>query len=267
MLFVFFTLFFIFHQDQKINDSIHNFTRNGHFFASMQIHHLTTDEAYAEKLSSSPLDTVKFHGPISLAEEFGDVFTVIQVDENGGSQEIESWTAVIPRVLIEDEIITRCCGNDFYHFNSEAETDVPVFKVIDEISSRIVNFFSNYFLLIVLLTVPMLAFTIKIAQHKKNAPLINHLIFTLHYTALIEGVILLLYILHLIANPSAQIMKWLIIIATNIYLTIAYRRVYNNSWIKSAVKSLLTNAVYSMILMILFFIVFTVACIMSISNL
>ena len=189
------------------------------------------------------------------------------MNDDAGNPEIESWTAVIPRVLIEDEIITRCCGNDFYHFNNEAETDVPVFKAIDEISSSIVNFFSNYFLLIVLLTVPILAFTIKIAQHKENAPLINHLIFTLHYTALIEGVILLLYVLHLIANPSAQIMKWLIITATNVYLTIAYRQVYNNSWIKSAVKSLMTNAVYSMILVILFFIVFIVVCMLTISNL
>lgn len=266
MLFVFFTLFFIFHQDEKINDSIHNFTRKGLFFSSMQINHLIEDEEYAEKLKNSPLDTVMFHGPIGLAEEFGDIFTVLEVHEDDGNSAIESWTAVIPRVLIEDEIITRCCGHDFYHFNSEADTDIPAFKMIDDISSRIVSFFSNYFLLIVLITVPALAFCIKIAHYRAKAPLLNHLIFTLHYTALIEGVILLLYVLHLIANPSAQIMKWLIIISTNVYLTIAYRQVYNNSWIKSAVKSLMTNAVYSLILVIIFFIVFIVACMLTISN-
>ena len=262
MLFVFFTLFFIFHEDEKLSKSIHNLTRDERFFATMQVNFLTSNVVYAEKLKNSPRDTVEFYAPLSLAKEFGDIVTLLKVNEDSGDEFSDVWTASIPHVLIEDGIVTKCGEEDHYHFNPDAKPDVHGFDIIDSISSGLIEFFSNYFLLIVLATVPMLAFSIKLVHRKEKAPPINHLIFTLHYTALIEGVILLLYILHLIANPSAQTMKWLIIVSTNLYLTIAYKKVYSrNSWIKAAIKSLITNTVYSLILILSFFLIFIVTCV------
>ena len=262
MLFVFFTLFFIFHEDEKINKSIHNLTRDERCFASMQVTFLTGNSEYGKKLENSPIDTIKLYAPLSLAEESKGVITLLEIHENSGDEYSDVWTAAVPRVFIEDGVLTKCCEEDHYHFNPEADTQVPGFEIIDKVSTALVNFFSNYFLLIVLATVPMLAFSIKLVHRKEKVPAINHLIFTLHYTALIEGVVLLLYILHLIANPSAQTMEWLIIITTNIYLAIAYKEVYSrNSWIKAGIKSLITNTVYSLILIVSFFVVFLIACI------
>lgn len=261
MLFVFFTLFFIFHEDEKLTKSIHNLSRDERCFASMQVTFLTGNKEYAKKLENCPTDTVKLYAPLELAEESNGVITLLEVHEDSGDEFSDIWIAAVPRVFLEDGILTKCCEEDHYHFNPEAETQVRGFEIIDKVSSTLVDFFSNYFLLIVMATVPALALSIKIVNRKEKAKPINYLIFTLHYTAYIEGVILLLYILHLIANPSAQVMKWLVIISTNIYLTIAYKEVYSsNSWIKSAVKSLITNTAYSMILIISFFIIFIVAC-------
>lgn len=268
MLFVFFTLFFIFHQDEKLNSSIHNLTRDERFFASMQVKFLSNDEEYAERLRNSPRDTVNFYAPLSLAEEFGDIITLLEVNKDSGDEFADNWVAAIPKVLIEDGIVTKCGDQDHYHFNPDAETEVHGFDIIDRVRTDLISFFSNYFLLIVLGTLPLLAFTIKLVQRKENVPFINHLIFTLHYTAMIEGAILLLYIMHLTVSPPAEVMKWVVIISTNLYLTIAYKEVYKrNSWIKSAIKSLITNTVYSMILIASFFIIFVVACCVAAASL
>jgi hypothetical protein len=84
--------------------------------------------------------------------------------------------------------------------------------------------------------------------------------FSLHYTAFLEILIILLYIIHLVASPPMWAMQWIMIVCTCLYLTMAIRKVYETkNWIIAAGQAIFTNFGYVVTLIIALFIVFIVS--------
>ena len=258
LLFVFVTFLLLFNSTEDMGNSIKNLTRNEIIQPVLQISLQMEKAEYAMQVESSPRDTIQLYAPLLVFESLSGIITGFDID-SADPDSTAVWTASVPRYLIEDKaLILNEDGN--YQFNPEYNTEASQTEILEKVWAKVVVLATKYFPLIILLTAPLLAFLIGILHRKSKHSMFKHFIFSLHYTAFLEMVIILLYILHLIASPPSWIMQSIIIFGSCIYLVFAFRKVYETrNWMKAVFKSILTNIGYGIILMVLFFILCIIA--------
>ena len=260
LLLVFVTLFFFFAGNEKATDSVHNMTNDERVFSGVQLTFLMKDVEYASLLQQSPRDTVLLNAPLLLATNFPTIITQVEIKEDTAGEGLDKWVAVVPRLLIEDHVIVAD-DNGCYAFNKDVKDGQSQIELVNNVWAEIVRITSQYFPILLLLTAPFLSISLRLVQRKSRLARINHYIFALHYTALLEFLMICIYVLHLTLAPPMRILELILIVGSCVYLTIAFRRVYQtSSWIKAIVKSLLTSLTYILILLSLFVVVFFVAC-------
>ena len=268
LLFVFITFFIMFHETENLNKTFHDITRDERVFAVLQMQFLFDDEEYAEKLKACPRDTVKMRAPLMLEKDFSEIVTVLEVEEDNKGESADKWIGIIPQVLIDDKIII-CDESGYYYFDQDVELDSQKvgFNIVDEVVSTMLDLITNYFPLIILITAPLLSFSVRLVQHRHKVSQLNHVIFSLHFTAFLELMILLIYVAYLMIGHSIPVFKWFFIIVSDIYLVMAFREVYSiNSWGKAIVKSLFTSIIYQMICLLFLSAIFLAACIIVAKN-
>ena len=260
LLFVFITLFVFFSSAEKMTDSVYSMTHDERVLSGIQIESLVGDEEYAKKMEESPRDTVLLSAPLFLAQKYPQFIHSLEVQEDSNGQGLDRWVAVLPRVLIEDKILVRD-EEGSYRFNEETKVATSMLDMVNSLSAEMVRIASKYFPILLLLTTPFLSMSLRLVQRRRHLPRIHHYIFALHYTAFLEVLILGIYILHLTVAPSMNLLKWVLIVGSCLYLTIAFRRVYaTKSWWRAIVKSLLTCLIYFFILLLIFIGIFIAAC-------
>ena len=260
LLFVFITLFVFFSSAEKMTDSVYSMTHDERVLSGIQIESLVGDEEYVKKMEESPRDTVLLLAPLALTKNYPQIVHSIAVQEDTKGEGLDRWVAVLPRVLIEDKILVRD-EEGSYRFNEESKVATSMLDMVNSLSAEMVRIASKYFPILLLLTTPFLSMSLRLVQRKSHLPRIHHYIFALHYTAFLEVLILGIYILHLTVAPSMNLLKWVLIVGSCLYLTIAFRRVYaTKSWWRAIVKSLLTCLIYFFILLLIFIGIFIAAC-------
>ena len=261
LLFVFVTFLLLFNSTEDMGNSIKNLTRDEIIQPVLQISLQMEKAEYAMQVESSPRDTIKLYAPLLVFESLTGIITGIDMENLDSADPNYSavWIASVPRYLIEDKaLILNEDGN--YQFNPEYNTEASQTEILEKVWAKVVVLATKYFPLIILLTAPLLAFLIGILHRKSKHSMFKHFIFSLHFTAFLEMVVILLYILHLIASPPSWIMQSIIIFGSCMYLVFAFRKVYETkSWMKAVFKSILTNIGYGIILMLLFFIICIIA--------
>ena len=266
LLFVFITLFVFFAGSEKMTDSVEDITYNEQVFPGIQLQLLMGEQEYVKKMQESPRDTILLQAPLFLTENYSEIIGNIETIEDTNGEALDKWVAVVPQVLINDKIIIAD-NSGYYRFNKEAKVDNDMLGLINSIWAEMVRITSKYFPMLLLLTAPFLSLSLNFVDRKKKRPHIDHFIFSLHYTAFIESLIICIYILHLIFSPSMSILEYIVIIGSCVYLTIAFRKVYEiNSWIKAIIKSLLTSLIYFIILLSIFTVIFIIACFITVNN-
>ena len=258
LLFVFVTFLLLFNSTEDMGNSIKNLTRNEIIQPVLQISLQMENAEYAMQVESSPRDTIQLYAPLLVFESLSGIITGFDID-SADPDSTAVWIASVPRYLIEDKaLILNEDGN--YQFNPEYNTEASQTEILEKVWAKVVVLATKYFPLIILLTAPLLAFLIGILHRKSKHSMFKHFIFSLHYTAFLEMVIILLYILHQIASPPSWIMQFIIIFGSCMYLVFAFRKVYETrNWMKAVFKSILTNIGYGIILMVLFFILCIIA--------
>lgn len=277
LLFIFITMFVFFAGESKINDPINQITENEQVYSSIQINLLLSDKDYIAKMAASPRDTVEIIAPISLAEkhpeaiisfeaiETTETTEAVEDDENDPMQ-MGRYVIAMPRILIEDHIIIK--GSDgIYHINTKTEVKSDDIELTFTIWKKMVGITSTYFPMIMLLTVPFIAFSLRLVTRKSKRRFLNHFIFALHYTALLELLIILSYALFLIFDLPANILQWIVIIGSCAYLIVAFRRVYEvNSWFRAVTKTLFTTLIYSLICLSIFLVILISTIVIVVSS-
>lgn len=265
-LFVFITLFAIFSDSEKVNNTAHDLSTDERIFPTLALSSLSDDADYSEKMKQSPLDTIKIFALPKLATDNPLIITQIGQVANPDEAELKVWTAALPSVLIEDEVLLPD-ADGVYHFNVDSKVvdDMLQLSFFNDMWQKLVAILTNYFPMIVLFTVPFLSLAIALVYRKERKPHIHHLIFSLHYIALIELLMIAIYLLYLCFSPSYDLMKWILLIGSWLYLTVALFRVYKlNSWYKTIIKSFLICFTYYLICFLAFIIVFVIAIVASI---
>ena len=265
LLFVFITLFVFFASADKMTDSVHSLTTDERVRSSVQIGLLMEEHEYAQKVQESPRDTVLLQAPLLLTESFPEFIINTETIEDTKGEGVDKWKAILPQVFIEDEIFV-IGDNGYYHFNSEVNIGQDELDLFYSVCAEMIRITSQYFPMLLLLTVPFLSFSLRLVNRKSKIPGINHFIFALHYTAFVETLIIGIYILYLTIAPPMVVLEYAMMICTCIYLAIAYHRVYPNSWAKAVIKSLLTSFIYLTILLSIFIVIVLIACFIIAAN-
>ena len=298
ILFVTITVFVLLTNTSEIDNAMQGISSNKDESAALQLELLNNDTEYCTKMKESPRDTVVLRAHQKIAEQYPELITYLEAVEQskietaevidvetveatnaetaevsseetadaGNDQATELWRAVVPRILIEDKVIVADNDN-CYSFNLESQVASDILEEIRSVWEGLKSYTSQYFPLIILLTTPFLAFSLKILQRKKRQPGINHFIFSLHYTSFLAVLIMFIYVLDLTISPSFTVLEWILILGSSVYLTMAMHRVYTpNSWVQTAIKALLTNIIYAVICTIVMSIAFIIVCINIILN-
>ena len=154
-----------------------------------------------------------------------------------------------------------------YRLNQEIQTAQNELMLVNSIAQELVDLIARYFPLLVLFTAPFLAISLRFVQRKNRLPRIHHFIFALHYTAFLEVLMLCIFLLHLTLSPPMDWMQWVMIIASCLYLTIAFRRVYETkTWAGASLKAIFTSLVYLLIGLMVFLGILIVAFFVVINN-
>jgi hypothetical protein len=261
LLFVFITLFVCFAGNEKMTSSVHSITNDERVFSGVQLNSLIEDPEYAKKIQESPRDTVYLCAPLFLVENHPDIISNLETKEDSKGLGLDKWIAVLPQVLIEDEFIV-IDKDGYYRFNMDAKGGNRGLDYVNSVWSEMVRIVSQYFPMLLLLTAPFLSISLNLVQRRNKLPHINHFIFALHYTALLETIMICIYVIHLTIAPPMGILEGVMIAGSCVYLAIAFRRVYStNNWYKAIAKSILTSLIYFIILLNIFIVVFIIACI------
>ena len=271
LLFVFITILVLFKGVDRLNSSVHNILWDDSLFSIMQMDFLLEDEEYADKIAASGRDTVELVVSLQLAEQYPEVMTLIEVKEEAtelaeikdatDGVSADRWVGVVPEVLIEDKILV-CNESGGYYFNPDAEKKIDNFDIVDDVWFSMVEIVTSYLPLFILFTAPLLAFSVRLVQRRHKRPFLHHLIFSLHYTAFVELLVLVIYIAYLTVSPPISVIKWVLILTSIFYLILAFREVYGvKSWTRTIIKAVFTNLIYQLICFFILIVIFLVACV------
>ena len=260
LLFIFITFFLLFHNAEDMGNSLKNITRHEAIYPVLQLELLTREHNYTDLLKSSKVDTVQLYAPLLVSENFPDIIVNVDNISVRASDSLFIWTASIPDKLIEDKVIIAH-EEGYYYFNGEHKKVIEDTEIFESVWMQMVRLTTKYFPILIVLTAPFLSFVVRLLHLKGNWSQFRHFVFSLHYIAFLELIIILLYIIHLIASPPTWAMQCIILSVSCLYLTLAIRRVYETKrWITSIWKAVLTNIGYFMILLILLIVIFIVSC-------
>ena len=265
LLLLFVTLFVFFASSEKINNSILNMTSNDMMLPYIQMDEISNNQEYLEKINASPCDTVKLCAPLFLSEEFPHLISAHKVIYDTEGEDLDLWIAIVPHILIEDEYIIPS-DDDCYSFNKEKGSIPNEIAISLAVWELFFELFLQYFPMMILLTAPFLAYSLRLVQRNKKRPYFDHFIFSMHYIAYVELSIIVLYLLYLIVQPSMSLLNYLFTISSCIYFAISFHVVYGTSWFRSITKAILSNVIYYIICLSAIFVVFIIACIIVAEN-
>ena len=259
-LFVFVTLFLLFSDMQKANKSLDDFSRGELIRPYMVLNALNENEDYSARMKESERDTIQLAVPLDDANKFPQIVTVHRTMTDYQHEKLDTLVGSVPKILIQDKILVSN-GSNIYSFSDRNAVVDQMFDmgIWSKLCSKLLDIWTQYFPLIFLLTSPLLAFAVKLLHLKRKKPFISYFIFALHYTAFIELMLLVIYLLYLIVEPSFDVLQWVMIVSSSLYLTIAVKNVYeHHSWIKSILKAFFISLNYLMICLMVFCVIFIV---------
>ena len=265
LLFVFITLFALFTGTDRMNRSMYKMTENEVVQEQIKFDYLLKNEQ-PDKVQASSLDTITLVAPLLLAERHSKIVRCIDTIECTNKKGLDKWVAIVPQVLIEDEIFVMDESGD-YRINPESEVGNAELELFYTLCTKMMDIISRYFPLFVLFTAPFLSLALRLVQRKSRLPRIHHFIFSLHYTAFLELLMICIYLLYLTVSPPIELLNWIMLIGSCLYLTMAFRRVYETqTWTGAALKALLTSLIYVLIGLVIFSGIFIVSCFIIAGN-
>ena len=260
-LFVFVTLFLLFSDIQKANNSFDEMTKNELVRPYLSLNAIKGNADYLNKIKESERDTIQLSLPLAYAKEFSEIVTIINATTDYNGEKLDTLVVSIPHLMIQDGILINNSSAIYSFADKNDIIDQSLeMDILSNLWRKLLDILTQYFPLIFLLTSPLLAFAVKLFHWKQRKPLISYFIFALHYTAFIELLLVVIYLLYLTVEPNFDILQWIMILSSGLYLTIAIKNIYDKkSWFKSIVKAILISLVYLLICFFVFFVIFIIA--------
>ena len=259
-VFIFITIFVFLSGTEKMTNKVHEITNDERVYSVLNMDYVVNDAEYSKKIKTSAIDTVLLYTPMAMTKEFPEALKLVDVIENSNGKSYDVLSVALPHVLIEENIIILK-EDGYYHFNKDFSHSLESIDIVNNLWTEMVDFTSVYLPLIILLTAPFLAISLYIVNLKRKLSFVLHFIFSLHYIAFLELVFLVAFFLYITIRPSQGALELFFALSSCSYLTLAIRNVYEkDSWFKTIIKMIFANLFYIMICIVVFFIIFIIAC-------
>lgn len=247
ILFVLLTLFSMTGTDSKIHDSFGEVFGDESYVSDLVLSSIKDDSVYLSKIEVSPRDTVKLIVPYNVVSEYKQIIDVVDIIGLTDVDQPDTLLAGVPTVMIEDNILVNVDGE--YHFSIETDDieEAVILNTMIETWGTMVSTILGHFPLMIFLTVPFLAFWIRLAlmRRKQKFPRSYHFMFSLFYTAYVELLIVAFYVAGMVFELDHVFIQRLLSIILFLYLTMALKQAYGiRRWIAAAVAAMFVNITY-----------------------
>lgn len=262
LLFVVLTILVFFSAPEKFDMKVGDALSNDVIMSTMALQEIIEDSEYSEQLKASPRDTVTILFSSSTAKLIADYMTVLDSRISTDEFSYDTLLVSISSKFIEDGLIVPVEG-DIYAMSQgiemqEVKDDIDL---VLKIWSKMTELIITYLPLLILLTCPLMTLVIRLFNLRKKRDYMRCFVFSLHYTAFLEIYMFVIYIFTKIFSlPGGYILLLLTLILTTLYMTFAVNRVFaDKNIVISGVKALMMNTFYSLILFLVFVIMFVVS--------
>lgn len=257
LLLVFITMFLLFSNANKISDAVDNIANDEEQLAEMVMTAVAGNSASQKALASAQYDTIMLKIPLTVIEKHSDVIIKMDGDSVVGQDGGIFYQVAIPGVMLDDGLIIEDSEGEYvFNNNSDHLQKLLYIDSISQLWNKGLDFLTKYFPIIILFTIPVLSLAVRIANRKFKMPKIHTFVFSLHFTAFVELLLIFIYVCFLLFPPIRGVLGWVFAALAFIYMTIAQRRFFKGtSWIMAGFKSLLINVTYAGICFAVFVVV------------
>lgn len=176
-----------------------------------------------------------------------EIKNIISADDNSN---LDTLTVSASQWLINEKILIKS-DSGYYYFTNNKSIFNDKSKEGKLVREKFLNFYRSYLPIFIILMSPILALILWGMNFRKKCSFITHFVFSLHYSAFLEFVILLFLVMTNIFNPAFVFWSTIIlIVAMTIYLVTAFRVVYSGTaWYNAALKAICINVIYTVLVL------------------
>ena len=263
ILFVLIIVFSAVGNDVSLADSFDELTSKELFISEAVLSTVKEDSEYLLKVESSHRDTVTLVASHSVVDKYKDIVEILDVISLTDLEEPDTLVVTLPTILREDKLVVEEKGKYYFSVDNDKMSDELMLTELTEVWRNLVSTILGNFQLLLFLSIPFLAYSIRLVLIRRKFPNIYCFIFSLYYIAFVEILIMILYIISVVFNIPMSYIQALLHIIIFLYLTMALKQTYDiRTWFKSAFAALFVNITYAiscmvMILLISFIVIIT----------
>ena len=245
VLLVLLTLFAFVGTDTKITDSFGKLTKQEIFVSEMALSWISSDSEYSAEMDASPRDTITLVASFEVIERYKQLIDVVRVHSLTDVETPDTLVVSAPTILIEDRVLVDRDGKYYFSVDNNEISRELMLAEVAEAWSTLVSLILSHFPLLMFLSAPFLAMSVRLVLIRRKIPKIFCFIFSLYYIAYVEIVLLLLYVAGIIFNYSFESAQTALYVILFCYMTMALKQTYGiRTWFKSALAALFVNVTY-----------------------
>ena len=264
ILFVLIILFSTIGNDVSIVDSFKELTSKELFISNAVLSTIQDDSEYMDSVKASPRDTVVLVASYNTIGKYKEIVEIVDVLSVTDLEEPDTLVVALPTIFQEDRLVVEEDGKYYFSVENDKMNEQLMLKETTNALMMLVSTILGNFQLLLFLSLPFLAYSIRLVLIRRKFPKIYCFIFSLYYIAFVEILIMVLYVLSKIFNIPLIYTQVILHIIMFLYLTMALKQTYDiRTWIKSAFAALFVNITYGISCIVMITILSIVVLIVS----
>ncbi|MBQ8521565.1 MAG: DUF3667 domain-containing protein [Bacteroides sp.] len=209
------------------------------------IKQLNSLDGYITELSRHN-KSIELIAPYHIIKDNPAVFEIVNVTSANDNRDMDTLTVSTSQWMIDEKILIK--SNDgYYTFTDEKSIFKDKSKEGQLIREQFLSFYQSYLPIFIILLSPILALILWGMNVREKQGFITHFIFSLHYSAFLEFIMLLFLVMTNIFDST--FVFWCtvgLIVGMTVYLITAFKVVYSGtSWYSATWKALCINIIYT----------------------
>ena len=254
-LFIVFVLIILFSavgDDTSFADMLKEATSKELFISESVLSTIRDDSEYMHSIETSPRDTVVLVASHNVVDKYKETVEILDIISLTDLEEPDTLVVTLPTILRDDRLVVEEDGKYYFSIDNDKMDSALMLNEIIEVWMALVSTILGNFQLLMFLTVPFLAYSIRLVLIRRKFPRIYCFIFSLYYIAFVEILIMLLYVISVIFNIPMIYIQVLLHIIMFVYLMMALKQTYDiRTWLKSAFAALFVNITYGISCMVM----------------
>lgn len=209
------------------------------------IEQLNSLDGYITELSRHN-KSIELIAPYHIIKDNPAIFEIVNVISAKDNRDIDTLMVSTSQWMIDEKVLIK--SNDgYYTFTNEKSIFKDKSKEGQLIREQFLSFYQSYLPIFIILLSPIFALILWGMNVRGKQGFITHFIFSFHYSAFLEFIMLLFLVMTNIFDPT--FVFWCtvgLIVGMTVYLITAFKVVYSGtSWYSATWKALCINIIYT----------------------